>query len=61
MPRPVHPIYLRLCKMTKFTLRLSPPAEYLQRHGLVEGDEFEWVEELDGSVRLRPLRSEAAE
>jgi hypothetical protein len=51
--RPLHPVYLKLRRTNRYTRGVSFPAEYLRRHGLEEGDELEWIEDPDGSVRLR--------
>jgi hypothetical protein len=56
--RPNHPVCLRLRRTNRYTRRLAVPAEYLQRHGLGEGDEVEWNEEADGTVRLRFIRQQ---
>jgi hypothetical protein len=51
-----HPVYRKLHRMSRYTLHVSLPADYLRRHGFVEGDEVELQELADGSVRLRFLK-----
>jgi hypothetical protein len=59
--RPFHPVYLRLRRTNRYTRGVSFPAEYLRRHGLEEGAELEWIEEEDGSVRLRFMKLRSQE
>jgi hypothetical protein len=59
--RPLHPLYRKLCRTNRYTTRLTVPADFLQRHGLENGDEIEWTEEADGTVRLRFIKARGAE
>jgi phosphate uptake regulator len=54
--RPLHPVYRKIYRISRYTLNVSLPAEYLRRHGLEEGDEVEMQEQEDGSVLLKFLK-----
>jgi antitoxin component of MazEF toxin-antitoxin module len=54
--RPLHPVYRRIYRGSRYTQAVSLPADYLRRHGLEEGDEVEMHEQEDGSVLLRFLK-----
>ena len=54
-----HPVYRKIYRISRYTLNVSLPVEYLRRHGLEEGDEVEMREQEDGSVLLKFLKQEA--
>jgi hypothetical protein len=61
------PIYLKVCRISRYTRHLVPPAEFFRRRGIDDDASVEWIEEDDGSVRLKfmkfdpPLQMEPAE